>query len=203
MYKHTKRSIDIVFALLFAMLLCPVYTIISVLVLIFLGRPVLYCQQRIGRGGKVFNLYKFRSMTNDRDASGNLLEEEKRITKFGAILRSSSLDELPELYSILNGDMSFVGPRPLPAYYQQYFLPHELKRHEVRGGLIPPDGLSGETTPTWEKQFEYDLYYVENMSFFLDTKIIFATFGIIVKRILNNYGAECRPHLNDYRKSNK
>ena len=138
-------------------------------------------------------------MTNAKDESGNLLSEKERLTKFGIRLRSSSLDELPELFSILFGKMSFVGPRPLPVYYDPYFLPNERERHLVRGGLIPPDGLCGEETTTWEEQFEYEIYYVKNISFFLDCKVIFATFKILFKRVKNNYGADDRPHLSQYR----
>ena len=116
-----------------------------------MGRPVLFSQERIGKDEKPFKLYKYRSMTNEKDDNGVLLSEEKRLTKFGIALRSSSLDELPELFSILKGDMSIVGPRPLPTYYGPYFLEQERIRHTVRGGLIPPDGLCGETTPTSEK----------------------------------------------------
>ena len=166
-----------------------------------MGRPVLFSQERIGKDEKPFKLYKYRSMTNEKDDNGVLLSEEKRLTKFGIALRSSSLDELPELFSILKGDMSIVGPRPLPTYYGPYFLEQERIRHTVRGGLIPPDGLCGETTPTWEKQFEYDLYYVKNISFWLDCQVVLATFGILNKRVENNYGATNRPHLNQYRKN--
>lgn len=164
-----------------------------------MGRPILFSQERIGKDEKVFRLYKYRSMTNETDENGNLLDEQDRLTKAGIALRSSSLDELPELFAILKGDMSFVGPRPLPTYYGPYYLPGERKRHQVRGGLIPPDGLSKVTTPKWEEQFYYDNYYVDNMSFLLDCKVVLATFLILFKRVENNYGAEDRPHLNEYR----
>lgn len=199
MYKGVKRFLDIVLSLIAFVVLSPIYLIIAILVRIQMGSPVLFSQDRIGKGEKIFKLYKFRSMTNDKDEYGNLLDESLRLTKFGIALRSSSLDELPELFSILKGDMSFVGPRPLPAYYGPYFHDEERRRHTVRGGLIPPDGLCGETTPSWEIQFKYDCYYAENISLILDLKIIFATFGILFKRICNNYGAEDRPHLNEYR----
>lgn len=194
-----KRMLDVVLSFTLIILLLPVYIILSVCVLIGMGAPVLFSQERIGKDGKTFRLYKYRSMTNERDEQGNLLDEQKRLTKFGIALRSSSLDELPELFSILKGDMSFVGPRPLPTYYGPYFYEEELKRHNVRGGLIPPDGLCGETTPTWEIQFEYDTYYAENISFVLDCKVIIATVKILFDRVKNEYGAEDRPHLNEYR----
>lgn len=194
-----KRVLDIVFSLVLILVFSPVFLIVAVIVRITMGSPVLFSQERIGRDEKAFMLYKFRSMTEEKGVDGNLLPEQLRLTKVGIFLRSSSLDELPELFSILKGDMSFVGPRPLPVYYGPYFLPEERKRHTIRGGLIPPDGLSGDTTPQWEVQFQYDSYYVEHVSFLLDCKIIIATISICYKRIKNNYGAENRPHLNEYR----
>lgn len=200
MYKlFIKRLLDIVLSGIAIIVLSPLYIIIAIIVRIQMGSPVLFSQDRIGKNEKVFKLRKFRSMTNETDSNGNLLDEQLRLTKFGIALRTSSLDELPELFSILKGDMSFVGPRPLPVYYGPYFYENERKRHNVRGGLIPPDGLSRETTPKWETQFEYDNYYVDNLSFLLDCKIISVTFLILFKRVENNYGAEDRPHLNEYR----
>lgn len=197
--RFIKRLLDIVLSLLALIILSPIMLVVSLIVRITMGKPILYSQERIGKNGKTFRIYKFRSMTNDTDENGNLLDEQKRLTKAGIALRSSSLDELPELWSILKGDMSFVGPRPLPTYYDGYFFPEEKKRHSVRGGLIPPDGLSKQTTPKWETQFEYDNYYVEHVSFLLDLKIVFTTFLILFKRVKDNYGAEDRPHLNEYR----
>lgn len=200
MYKrYIKRFLDIILSLMAIVVLVPIYIILIICVRIGMGAPILFSQERIGKDEKAFKLYKFRSMTNERDENGNLLDETKRLTRFGVVLRSSSLDELPELFMILKGDMSFVGPRPLPTYYGPYFLEKERKRHTVRGGLIPPDGLCGETTPDWETQFEYDVFYAEHASFLLDIKVIIATFVILFKRVKNNYGAEDRPHLNEYR----
>lgn len=197
--KYIKRFLDIVISGLGMLVLLGVYLIVAVVILITMGRPILYSQERIGLNGKTFKLYKFRSMTNATDKDGNLLDEQQRLTKVGTLLRSLSIDELPELWSIFKGDMSIVGPRPLPTYYGSYFTEEEYKRHSVRGGLIPPDGLCGEITPQWETQFEFDLAYVENVSFVLDLKVIFATFKILFKRVVHNYGAEDRPHLNEYR----
>lgn len=200
MYRYfLKRLLDIIGALVLIVILAPAYLIITFIVMIFMGRPVLFSQMRIGKDEKPFRLYKFRSMTNATDENGKLLDEQQRLTKAGIALRSSSLDELPELFAILKGEMSFVGPRPLPTYYGPYFLEEERARHKVRGGLIPPDGLCGETTPKWETQFEYDVYYAENVSLLLDIKVILATFKILFHRVKNNYGAEDRPHLNEYR----
>ena len=197
--KYIKRLLDIILSLIAIIVLSPVYLIVAIVVRIQMGSPVLFSQDRIGKDEKVFKLYKFRSMTNETDENGKLLPEEKRLTKFGLTLRSTSLDELPELFSILKGDMSIVGPRPLPTYYGPYYLPEERKRHQVRGGLIPPDGLSKQTTPEWETQFKYDNYYVDNVSFLLDCKVILVTFLILFKRVETQYGTKDRPHLNEYR----
>ena len=197
--KYIKRLLDIVLSLIAIIILSPVYLIVAIVVRIQMGSPVLFSQDRIGKDEKVFKLYKFRSMTNEKDENGKLLPEEKRLTKFGLTLRSTSLDELPELFSILKGDMSIVGPRPLPTYYGPYYYPEERKRHQVRGGLIPPDGLSKQTTPEWETQFQYDNYYVDNVSFLLDCKVILVTFLILFKRVETQYGTKDRPHLNEYR----
>ena len=197
--KYIKRLLDIVLSLIAIIVLSPVYLIVAIVVRIQMGSPVLFSQDRIGKDERVFKLYKFRSMTNEKDENGKLLPEEKRLTKFGLTLRSTSLDELPELFSILKGDMSIVGPRPLPTYYGPYYLPEERKRHQVRGGLIPPDGLSKQTTPEWETQFKYDNYYVDNVSFLLDCKVILVTFLILFKRVETQYGTKDRPHLNEYR----
>ena len=197
--KYIKRLLDIVLSLIAIIVLSPVYLIVAIVVRIQMGSPVLFSQDRIGKNEKVFKLYKFRSMTNETDVKGKLLPEEKRLTKFGLTLRSTSLDELPELFSILKGDMSIVGPRPLPTYYGPYYYPEERKRHQVRGGLIPPDGLSKQTTPEWETQFKYDNYYVDNVSFLLDCKVILVTFLILFKRVETQYGTKDRPHLNEYR----
>ena len=197
--KYIKRLLDIVLSLIVIIVLSPVYLIVAIVVRIQMGSPVLFSQDRIGKDEKVFKLYKFRSMTNEKDEKGKLLPEEKRLTKFGLTLRSTSLDELPELFSILKGDMSIVGPRPLPTYYGPFYYPEERKRHQVRGGLIPPDGLSKQTTPEWETQFKYDNYYVDNVSFLLDCKVILVTFLILFKRVETQYGTKDRPHLNEYR----
>ena len=200
MYKnYIKRILDVVISLICIVVLIPFYILISLVVLLKMGRPVLFSQERIGKGEKTFRLYKFRSMTNAKDRNGNLLEEEKRLTKTGIFLRSSSLDELPEFFSILKGDMSLVGPRPLPTYYGPYFRNEERKRHMVKGGLIPPDSLSHKAFTTWEEQFKYEIYYAEHVSLFLDIKVIVTTFEILLKRLRSNYGSEFRPHLNVYR----
>lgn len=197
--RYVKRILDIILSLVAIICLSPVFFIVAIIVHITMGSPILFSQERIGKNGKVFRLFKFRSMTNAKDINGNLLPEQKRLTKAGKLLRSFSVDELPELFSILFGDMSFVGPRPLPVYYEPYFLPEERVRHKVRGGLIPSDDLSGKVMTTWEEQFTYDVYYANHVSFFLDIKIILMTFKILVDRVRTDYGKCERPHLSEYR----
>ena len=201
--KYIKRILDILISFVAIIALLPVYLIIAVTVLISIGKPVFFIQERIGKDEKSFKMYKFRTMTNTKDAKGKLLPEEKRLTKVGSVLRSLSMDELPELFMILKGDMSFIGPRPLPVYYGPYFYEHEKKRHNLCGGLMPPDSLSGKAFTSWEEQFEYEVYYVENVSFLLDVKVLFSTVLILLKRIKGNYGSEFRPHLNVYRTERK
>lgn len=159
----------------------------------------MYTQERIGKDKKIFKMHKFRSMTNACDENGQLLPEEKRLTKLGKFIRSTSIDELPELFSILNGNMSIIGPRPLRACDLPYYEEEERVIHSVRGGLIPPDVLSGQPIITYEEQFKYEMNYAKNISFGLDVKILFATFVVLFRRANEDYGADVRPHLKDYR----
>lgn len=195
-----KRIIDLVIAPIAILILSPLYIIISVLILIFMGRPVLFRQERVGKNNRVFNMYKFRSMKNSTSAVASIEDDHKRLTKLGVFLRSTSLDELPELFNILKGDMSFVGPRPFPSYYLPYYTDDELMRHNVRGGLIPCDGLSGKADVSWEEQFEIERDYVKNMNLFLDIKVVLKTIKILFVRVEENYGSVERPLLNEYRK---
>lgn len=202
MYKcFFKRILDVLFSIILIAILSPLFLLISIIVRNQIGSPVFFFQERIGKDEEVFCLCKFRTMTEAKDKEGNLLPEIDRMTKVGAVLRSLSLDELPELFCILMGKMSFVGPRPMPTYYGPFFLPIERKRHSVRGGLIPPDSLSGKTYTTYEEQFEYEIYYAENISFLMDIKVIITTFKVLFNRVKTGYGIEMdRPHLNIYRK---
>lgn len=198
--KYFKRLFDIIISLVAMIILSPVYIIASLYVLIFLGRPILFAQDRIGKNEKPFKLYKFRSMTNKRDSNGNLLSESERLTKAGVFFRNSSLDELPELWSIFTGKMSLVGPRPMPTYYAPYFFEEERKRHSVLGGLIPPDSLSGKTVTSYEEQFKYECDYADNITMIQDIKVIYHTFRILFMRVKEDYGTCERPHLNVYRR---
>lgn len=195
-----KRLVDIIISLIAMIILSPVYLIICLYVLIFLGRPILFAQDRIGKNETTFKLYKFRSMTNKKDSNGNLLPENERLTKAGVFLRNSSLDELPELWSIFIGKMSLVGPRPMPTYYAPYFFEEERKRHSVLGGLIPPDSLSGKAITTYEEQFKYECDYADNITLSKDINVIYHTFRILFMRVKEDYGTCERPHLNVYRK---
>lgn len=191
-----KRFFDIILSGFGMLVLAPLYLIIALYVALFMGLPVLFVQERIGKNGNPFKLYKFRSMTNKKDKQGNLLPESERLTKAGILLRNSSLDELPELWSIFIGKMSIVGPRPMPTYYDPYFLQEERKRHSVLGGLIPPDSLSGRAITSYEEQFDYECKYADNVTFWVDIKVILATFKILLLRVEEVYGKCERPHLN-------
>lgn len=199
MYKAVKRFMDIVLALIAIIVLSPIYLIIAIVVRIQMGSPVLFSQDRIGKDETVFKLYKFRSMTNAKDKDGNFLPDKQRLTRFGIALRSTSLDELPELFMILKGDMSLVGPRPQPTFYLPYYKDEERVAHKVRGGLVPPDVISKEVQCDWETQLKYEAFYAEHLSLWMDIKVIFSTFIILYKRMKHNYGADNRPMLHVYR----
>lgn len=180
--KYIKRILDIVLSLLAIIILSPIYIIVGILVLIFLGRPIIFKQERPGKDEKIFTLYKFRTMTNKKDKEGNLLPDEKRLTKFGKFLRSTSLDELPELFNILKGDMSIIGPRPLLVEYLKYYNKKERHRHDVRPGLTGLAQVNGRNAQTWEERFKYDIEYTKNVTFINDIKIIFKTILVVFKR---------------------
>ena len=180
--KVIKRAADFLLALFALLVLAIPLGILSVLVKTRLGSPVLFRQERPGKNGEIFTLYKFRTMTDERDGNGELLPDEIRLTKFGRLLRSLSLDELPELYNILKGDMSFVGPRPLLVRYLPLYSERQAMRHNVRPGLTGLAQVNGRNLLTWEEKFEWDVKYVENISPWLDIKILFKTVLNVLKR---------------------
>ena len=177
-----KRIIDLVLSGIALLVLSPVYLILAIIVRIKLGSPVLFSQERPGKNEKVFRMYKFRSMTDARDADGNLLPDEERLTHFGAALRATSLDELPELWNIFKGDMSIVGPRPLLVRYLPRYNERQRRRHDVRPGLTGWAQVNGRNAISWEQKFEYDVEYVEKESFLFDVKILFMTVGKVLHR---------------------
>lgn len=183
-----KRILDVLLSGIAMLLFSWLYAILALLVRVFLGRPVIFSQERPGRNDlksgkeKPFRLYKFRSMKNLKDRDGKDLPDDARLTKFGRVLRSTSLDELPEAWNIFKGDMSVVGPRPLLMEYLPYYTEREHHRHDVRPGLTGLAQVNGRTAVTWQKKFDYDLEYVENCSFLMDLKILFQTVIKTVKR---------------------
>lgn len=180
--KFVKRLLDIILSLTGIIVLSPVMAILWVLVRKKLGSPALFTQQRPGKNEKIFKLYKFRSMTDERDEKGQLLPDEVRLTPFGKKLRSTSLDELPELFNILKGDMSVIGPRPLLIKYLPLYNERQKHRHDVRPGLTGLAQINGRNAITWEKKFEYDVEYVNHLSFALDASIFLRTVRAVLKR---------------------
>ena len=182
--RYIKRLLDILLSGCALVILSPVLLIVAILVRTKLGSPVIFCQERPGKDEKIFRMYKFRSMTDERDEDGNLLPDEVRLTRFGRLLRSTSLDELPELWNIFKGDMSVVGPRPLLVKYLPLYNEEQRHRHDVRPGLTGLAQVSGRNAITWEEKFFHDVRYVENVSFFLDVQIVIST----VKKVLKHEG---------------
>lgn len=182
MYKYIKRFFDIVSSLIAIIVLSPVLVITSILVRTKLGSPVLFKQERPGKDEKIFTLMKFRTMTDEKDENGELLPDEVRLTKFGKFLRSTSIDELPELFNILKGDMSVIGPRPLLVRYLPRYNEHQHRRHEVRPGLSGWAQVNGRNTVSWEDKFDMDVEYVDNYSLIMDIKILIMTVKNVLKR---------------------
>lgn len=197
--KYVKRFFDIILSFFALILLSPVMLIVAILVRTKLGSPVIFCQERPGKNERIFKLYKFRSMTDKRDEKGELLPDEVRLTKFGKLLRSTSLDELPELWNILRGDMSIVGPRPLLVKYLPLYNEVQKHRHDVRPGLTGWAQVHGRNTISWEEKFEYDVWYVEHLSFAIDVKTVFLT----VKKVFCREGitSETAATIEEFKKS--
>ena len=179
---YVKRLLDLVLSAVALLLLSPVILVVAVLVRCHLGAPVIFCQERPGKDEEIFKLYKFRSMTDACDAYGELLPDELRLTRFGRFLRSTSLDELPELWNIFKGDMSIVGPRPLLVKYLPLYNEEQRHRHDVTPGLTGWAQVHGRNLCSWEEKFDYDIWYVDHVSFILDLQIIFLTVKAVLKR---------------------
>lgn len=179
-----KRFFDIVISGLALIILLPVFLVVGILVRIKLGSPIIFKQQRPGKNEKIFDMYKFRTMTDEVDEKGNLLSDQLRLTRFGKLLRSTSLDELPELWNIFKGDMSLIGPRPLLIEYLSIYDQTQKKRHNVRPGLTGWAQINGRNSVTWKEKFKLDIEYIENISFVLDVKIFFLT----IKKVLIKEG---------------
>lgn len=197
MYKYIKRTFDFISALIALILFSSILLVVSILVKTKLGSPVIFKQERPGLNNEIFTLYKFRTMTDERDENGELLPDEVRLTKFGMFLRNTSLDELPELINILKGDMSVVGPRPLLVQYIPLYNAHQIRRAEVKPGLTGWAQANGRNSITWEEKFDMDVYYVDNYSLLLDIKILFLTVKNVIKRegISSDTSATMEPFL--------
>ena len=179
---NLKNIFDKTLALILIILFSPIYIIVSLLILAKMGRPIFFRQKRPGKDEKIFGIYKYRTMTNEKDKDGNLLPDEQRIVGIGKFVRSTSLDELPQLFNVLKGEMSFVGPRPLLIEYLDRYNDTQKRRHDVKPGITGWAQVNGRNAISWEQKFEYDVWYVDNQSFWLDIKILWMTFLKVVKR---------------------
>jgi len=194
-----KRLIDIVVALALLVLLAPLIAATGVFVRIKLGNPILFKQARPGKDGKIFTLYKFRTMKDSRNKAGTLLSDEERLTPFGKALRATSLDELPELWNVLRGDMSLIGPRPLLAEYLPYYSETERKRHAMRPGLTGLAQIKGRNALNWDERLAYDVRYVERWSLWLDLSIACSTLGVVLsQKGISAEGSATMPRFDDY-----
>lgn len=197
--KYIKRILDIIFSFIAILLLSPGMLTIALLIKINLGTPVIFKQKRPGKDEKIFEMYKFRSMTNMKDSNGNLLPDELRLTRFGKKLRETSLDELPELFNILKGDMSIVGPRPQLIKDMIFMTPHQRKRHIVLPGLTGLAQINGRNNISWNEKIKWDLRYIQNISFHLDLVIMIKTiYNVLKKKDIVTDGMETSEDLGDY-----
>lgn len=177
-----KNLFDKTLALFLIILFSPIYIVVSLLIFFKMGSPILFRQKRPGYKEKIFGIYKFRTMTNEKDEFGNLLPDDKRLVGIGKFIRSTSLDELPQLFNVLKGEMSFVGPRPLLEEYLPLYNEKQKRRHDVKPGITGWAQVNGRNAISWEQKFDYDVWYVDNQSFWLDIKILWLTFLKVVKR---------------------
>ncbi len=177
-----KRAIDLTVAIVVLILASPLVLALALLVRVILGAPVLFRQQRPGRGGRLFTIYKFRTMSDKRDEGGELLSDEQRMVPFGTLLRKTTLDSLPELLNVLKGDMAVVGPRPLLPEYLELYTPEQMRRHELRPGMAGPVVMGGRNAPSWDEKFRLDVWYVDNWSLWLDARVFFAALWKVLKR---------------------
>ncbi|MDY3204523.1 MAG: undecaprenyl phosphate N,N'-diacetylbacillosamine 1-phosphate transferase [Arcobacter sp.] len=177
-----KNLLDKTLALFLIILFSPIYIIVSLLIFFKIGSPILFRQKRPGYKEEIFGIYKFRTMTNEKDVDGNLLPDDKRLVGIGKFIRSTSLDELPQLFNVLKGEMSFVGPRPLLIEYLPLYNDKQKRRHDVKPGITGWAQVNGRNAISWEQKFDYDVWYVDNQSFWLDIKILWLTFLKVVKR---------------------
>ena len=183
MYKNLiKPILDFILAFLLIIIFLPIILIVALLIKLKLGSPILFTQERPGLNGKIFRIYKFRTMSDERDSKGDLLSDELRLKGFGKLIRKSSLDELPQLFNVLKGEMSFVGPRPLLVEYLKLYNQEQAKRHNVKPGITGWAQVNGRNAISWEEKFKLDVYYVEHISFMLDCKILYMTFFKVLKR---------------------
>ena len=177
-----KSIFDKTLALFLIILFSPIYIVVSLLIFFKMGSPILFRQKRPGYKEKIFGIYKFRTMTNEKDEFGNLLPDDKRLVGIGKFIRSTSLDELPQLFNVLKGEMSFVGPRPLLIEYLPLYNQKQKRRHDVKPGITGWAQVNGRNAISWEQKFDYDVWYVDNQSFWIDIKILWLTFLKVVKR---------------------
>ena len=200
MYSVVKRGFDFFSSTLLFIVISPLFAVLSILVWIKMGRPIFFRQTRTTKHQRCFGIIKFRSMTDARDENGELLPDEERKTKLGIWLRATSLDELPELINIIKGDMSVIGPRPLLPKHNPYYTDYELNRFKVKGGLIPPETLGNNPTPTWDEQLKGEADYAINVGLILDLKILIKVFQLLFRRDSNDYGEYIREDLEHERK---
>jgi lipopolysaccharide/colanic/teichoic acid biosynthesis glycosyltransferase len=192
-----KSLSDRIIAAIALILLFPIILVIAIAIYLQMGRPILFIQPRPGKNARIFNFYKFRTMTNEKDQEGNLLSDEKRLTAVGKFLRRTSLDELPQLWNILKGDMSFVGPRPLLVKYLERYTLEQARRHEVKPGITGLAQIRGRNSISWEEKFQFDIWYIDNWSLWLDLKILLLTVLKVVKQEgINQSGYATYPEFN-------